>query len=262
MQEHSVRSLRMEGGLRNALARGELQLLYQPQLSLEDGRVVGAEALLRWHNPELGEVMPAEFISVAEDSGLILPIGEWVLRTAIRQMKAWMDDGLAPMIMAINLSAAQFRHAHLPELVTRALADEGLAPEFLELELTEGVAMDDPLAAIAVMDELYACGVRMSIDDFGTGYSSLSYLKRFQVYKLKIDQSFVSDLSADPESKAIVRAVISLADSLGLRTIAEGVETAEQLAFLREFGCHEVQGYYYSRPLLPEDFAEFVRGRS
>jgi EAL domain-containing protein (putative c-di-GMP-specific phosphodiesterase class I) len=206
--------------------------------------------------------MPAEFISVAEDSGLILPIGEWVLRTAIQQMKAWMDAGLAPMIMAINLSAAQFRHAHLPELVTRALADEGLAPEFLELELTESVAMDDPLAAIAVMDELRACGVRMSIDDFGTGYSSLSYLKRFQVYKLKIDQSFVSDLSADPESKAIVRAVISLADSLGMRTIAEGVETEEQLNFLREQGCHEVQGYYYSRPLLPEDFTQFVRGRS
>jgi EAL domain-containing protein (putative c-di-GMP-specific phosphodiesterase class I) len=231
-------------------------------LSLVDGRVVGAEALLRWRNPDLGEVMPAEFISVAEDSGLILPIGEWVLRTAIQQMKAWMDAGLAPMIMAINLSAAQFRHAHLPELVTRALADEGLAPEFLELELTESVAMDDPLAAIAVMDELRACGVRMSIDDFGTGYSSLSYLKRFQVYKLKIDQSFVSDLSADPESKAIVRAVISLADSLGMRTIAEGVETEEQLNFLREQGCHEVQGYYYSRPLLPEDFTQFVRGRS
>jgi diguanylate cyclase (GGDEF)-like protein/PAS domain S-box-containing protein len=262
MQEHSARSLRLEGGLRHALARGELQLFYQPQLSLVDGRVVGAEALLRWRNPDLGEVMPAEFISVAEDSGLILPIGEWVLRTAIQQMKAWMDAGLAPMIMAINLSAAQFRHAHLPELVTRALADEGLAPEFLELELTESVAMDDPLAAIAVMDELRACGVRMSIDDFGTGYSSLSYLKRFQVYKLKIDQSFVSDLSADPESKAIVRAVISLADSLGMRTIAEGVETEEQLNFLREQGCHEVQGYYYSRPLLPEDFTQFVRGRS
>ena len=261
MQEHSARSLRLEGALRHALARGELELLYQPQLALDDGRVVGAEALLRWRNPDLGEVQPAEFIPVAEDSGLILPIGEWVLRTAARQMRTWLDAGTAPEIMAVNLSAVQFRHAHLPELVSRVLAEEGLAAEFLELELTESVAMDDPLAAIAVMDELHARGVRMSIDDFGTGYSSLSYLKRFQVCKLKIDQSFVSDLSADPESKAIVRAVISLARSLGLRTIAEGVETEEQMAFLGNHGCDEVQGYHFSLPLRPEAFDAFVRAR-
>ncbi len=261
MQAHSARSLRLEGALRNAMARGELELLYQPQLALADGRVVGAEALLRWNSPELGAVHPAEFILVAEDSGLILAIGEWVLRTAARQMKAWLDAGVAPAIMAVNLSAVQFRHAHLPDLVARVLAEEGLAANHLELELTESVAMDDPLAAIAVMDELHGRGVRMSIDDFGTGYSSLSYLKRFQVYKLKIDQSFVSDISLDPESKAIVRAVISLAKSLGLRTIAEGVETAEQLAFLREHGCDEVQGYHFSRPLPPGEFAIFVAAR-
>ena len=261
MQEHSARSLRLEGALRHALARGELELFYQPQLALADGRVIGAEALLRWNSAELGVVHPAEFILVAEDSGLILAIGEWVLRTAARQMKAWLDARVAPAIMAVNLSAVQFRHAHLSELVARVLAEEGLAAEHLELELTESVAMDDPLAAIAVMDELHARGVRMSIDDFGTGYSSLSYLKRFEVYKLKIDQSFVSDISVDPESKAIVRAVISLANSLGLRTIAEGVETEEQLAFLRAQGCDEVQGYYFSRPLSAAEFACFVATR-
>lgn len=262
MQEHSARKLRLEGELRHALARGELQMHYQPQFSLKDGQIVGAEALLRWQHPELGAVSPAEFIAVAEDSGLILAIGEWVLRTAVRQMKAWLDGGMKPIVMAVNLSAVQFRHAHLPQRVDEILAEEGLAAEYLELELTESMAMDDPLAAIAVMDDLHSRGIRISIDDFGTGYSSLSYLKRFQLYKLKIDQSFMHDITVDPESKAIVRAIISLADSLGLRTIAEGVETEGQLAFLREQGCHEVQGYYFSRPLPLEEFAAFLRAHS
>jgi EAL domain-containing protein (putative c-di-GMP-specific phosphodiesterase class I) len=204
-------------------------------------------------------VLPAEFIPVAEDSGLILPIGEWVLRAAIHQMKTWTEAGMAPITMAVNLSAAQFRHAQLPDQVARMLAEEGLATECLELELTETAAMDDPLAAIAVMDDLHARGIRMSIDDFGTGYSSLSYLKRFQVYKLKIDQSFVADLASDTESQAIVRAVISLADSLGMQTIAEGVETREQLEFLRGQGCREVQGYFFSRPLTADEFPAYVR---
>ena len=220
--------------------------------------MVGVEALLRWHSGELGEVMPAEFIRVAEDGGLILPIGEWVLRTAVRQMKAWIDAGMDPMIMSVNLSAVQFRHANLPQRVEQILAEEGLPPELLELELTESVAMDDPLAAIAVMDALHARGIRMSIDDFGTGYSSLSYLRRFQVYKLKIDQSFVCDVTEDPEGRAIVQAIISLANSLGLRTIAEGVETEAQLEFLRQQGCQEVQGYYFSRPLPADDLADYV----
>ncbi len=261
MQKHAARKLQLEGALRNALDRGELALHYQPQLTIKDGRIIGAEALLRWQHPELGAVLPAEFIPVAEDSGLILPIGEWVLRTAVRQMKAWLDAGMAPIVMAVNLSAVQFRHANLPERVEQILAEEGLPPRHLEFELTESVAMDDPLAAIAVMDDLHARGIRMSIDDFGTGYSSLSYLKRFQVCKLKIDQSFVQDITVDPEGKAIVRAVISLADSLGLRTIAEGVETEGQLSFLRDQGCEEVQGYYFSKALPPEEFAAFVRGR-
>ncbi|MFZ2540483.1 MAG: PAS domain S-box protein [Gallionella sp.] len=261
MQANSTRRLQLENALRHALELNQLCLHYQPQMSLASGRIIGAEALLRWTHPDFGMVSPAEFIPIAEDSGLILPIGEWVLRTAARQMKSWTDSGLAPMIIAVNLSAVQFRHPNLPELVTLILDEVKLPPQYLELELTEGVAMDDPLGAIAVMDNLHARGIRMSIDDFGTGYSSLSYLKRFKVYKLKIDQSFVRDITDDPEDKAIVSAIISLAGSLGLQTIAEGVETEGQLAFLREQECNEMQGYYFSRPLPAEQFEAFVRGK-
>jgi diguanylate cyclase (GGDEF)-like protein/PAS domain S-box-containing protein len=259
MQARSGRNLQLVNALRHALAANQLQLVYQPQLSMSDGRIIGAEALLRWYHPELGQVSPAEFIPVAEDSGLILPIGEWVLRTAALQVKRWMDEGCAPLIMAVNLSAVQFRHVDLPELVSRILDETGLPPEYLELELTEGVAMHDPQGAIAVMNDLHDRGIRLSIDDFGTGYSSLSYLKKFRVYKLKIDQSFVRDISTDPEDKAIVSAIISMAQRLGMQTIAEGVETAGQLSFLREQGCNEVQGYYYSKPLPVEQFEVFSR---
>jgi len=259
MQERSDRTLQLENALRRVLDLGQLRLHYQPQISLEDDRVIGVEALLRWPHPELGMVAPGDFIPIAEDSGLILPIGEWVLRNAVRQMKAWMDAGLSPMVMAVNLSAVQFRQARLPELVSQILEEFGLPPHCLELELTEGVAMDNPLSAIAVMNDLHERGIRMSIDDFGTGYSSLSYLKRFKVYRLKIDQSFVRDISSDPEDAAIVEAIIGLSGSLGLRTIAEGVETAEQLAFLRSKGCHEVQGYFFSRPMPADQFEVFAR---
>ncbi len=262
MQVHSARSLQLENALRRALERDQLYLHYQPQMSLQHGRIVGAEALLRWQHPELGAVSPAEFIPIAESSGQILQIGEWVLRTAVYQMKSWMDSGLAPMIIAVNLSAVQFRHPNLPELVTQILDEVQLPPQYLELELTEGVAMHDPLGAIAVMDSLHERGIRMSIDDFGTGYSSLSYLKRFKVYKLKIDQSFVRDITDDPEDKAIVSAIIGLANSLGLQTIAEGVETEGQLDFLRAQGCNEVQGYYFSQPLPAEQFEAFARAQS
>jgi diguanylate cyclase (GGDEF)-like protein/PAS domain S-box-containing protein len=258
MQVHSARILQLENALRSALLRDELSLHYQPQVSLESGRIIGAEALLRWKHPDLGHVSPAEFIPIAESSGQILQIGEWVLSNAARQMKSWMEGGMAPMIIGVNLSAVQFRHPNLPEMVTKILDSVQLPAQYLELELTEGVAMDDPLAAITMMDNLHARGVRMSIDDFGTGYSSLSYLKRFKVYKLKIDKSFVRDITDDPEDKAIVNAIISLADSLGLKTIAEGVETEGQLAFLREQGCDEVQGYYYSQPLSADEFEAFM----
>jgi len=219
---------------------------------------VGAEALLRWNHPELGVVSPGEFIPVAENTGQIIAIGEWVLRTAATQMKAWLDQGLPPMLMAVNLSAVQFRQSNLLDVVADILNDVGLPPALLELELTEAVAMKDPLAAVAVMDQLHDRGIRMSIDDFGTGYSSLSYLKRFRVYKLKIDQSFVRDISDDADDRAIVTAIINLASSLGLQTIAEGVETSAQLAFLRLQGCDEVQGYFFSKPLPAPQFEAFV----
>ncbi len=259
MQTRLTRTLQLEGALRHALEHGQLQLHYQPQLSMRDGRVVGAEALLRWQHPELGAVPPAEFIPVAEASGQILPIGEWVLATAAAQMKAWSAMQIAPPVVAVNLSAVQFRHPKLTERVMQILQEAQLAPQLLELELTESVAMGDPLGAIAVMNALHAHGVRMSIDDFGTGYSSLNYLKRFKVCKLKIDQSFVRNLTEDTEDRAIVNSIISLARNLGLKTIAEGVETEGQLAFLREGGCDEVQGYYYARPLPTEAFEAFLR---
>lgn len=259
MQSHSDRNLQLVNTMRHALERNEFHLQYQPQVTLRDGRIIGAEALLRWDHPELGAIPPAEFIPIAEDSGQIIPIGEWVLRTAATQMKQWLDSGLPPMVMAVNLSAVQFRHPNLPDMVARILEETQLAPEYLELELTEAVAMDDPQSAVNVMDKLFAQGIRMSIDDFGTGYSSLSYLKRFKVYKLKIDQSFVRNINDNPEDKAIVTAIINLASSLGMHTIAEGVETASQLAFLRLHGCDEVQGYYFSPPLLAQEFAAYVR---
>lgn len=259
MQERSTRQLELVNALRQALEKQQFELHFQPQISMQTGAVLGAEALLRWRHPVLGNVSPAEFIPVAEDSGLILSIGEWVLRSAVQQWKQWQASGLPDLLIAVNLSAVQFRHLDLPALVTRILEEADMPAASLELELTEGVAMHDPQGAIAVMNNLHDRGVRMSIDDFGTGYSSLSYLKQFKVYKLKIDRSFVRDINSDPEDRAIVSAVISMAKSLGLMTIAEGVETAEQLEFLREQKCDEVQGYFYSRPLPALQFADFVR---
>ncbi|MEO6280000.1 EAL domain-containing protein [Roseateles sp.] len=265
MQAQSARALLLENALRRAQERHQLSLHYQPQFALADDgqtRIVGAEALLRWHHPELGWVSPAEFIPIAETSGLILPIGEWVLREALNQLRRWDDAGLPELSMAVNLSAVQFRHDDLPELVERVLGDVGMPAERLELELTEGAAMDNPSVAITVMNKLHERGVRLAIDDFGTGYSSLSYLKKFRVSKLKIDQSFVRDLTDDAEDRAIVDAVIRMAGALGLQTIAEGVETEGQLAFLHRQGCQAVQGYLFSRPLPAEAFAQFVLART
>jgi EAL domain-containing protein (putative c-di-GMP-specific phosphodiesterase class I) len=228
-------------------------------VALDSGRIIGAEALLRWQHPQLGAVSPAEFIPIAEANGLILPIGEWVLRQALAQARAWIDQGLPPLVVSVNVSAAQFRQAQLPELVGRAVAEAGVPPSCLGLELTEAVAMHNPRNAVKVLDDLAGRGLRISIDDFGTGYSSLSYLKRFKVHTLKIDQSFVQDLGADPEDQQIVIAIVKLAHSLGLRTIAEGVETAQQRDFLRAQGCDEVQGYLVSRPLPAAAFEAFVR---
>jgi len=256
MQQKAARHLQLVNALRYALEREQMHVVYQPQMSLLERRIVGAEALLRWSTPELGTVSPAEFIPAAEESGLIQSIGTWVLRQAVRQARAWLDLGLPPIVMAVNLSAIQFRNRELPALITRILDEEGLPPEYLELELTEAVAAHDPQGAIAIMNELHERGVRMSIDDFGTGFSSLSHLKKFKVYKLKIDQSFVRDISTDAEDKAIVSAIVNMARSLGLKTIAEGVETAEQLAFLRAQQCDEMQGYYFSKPVQPAAFQQ------
>jgi EAL domain-containing protein (putative c-di-GMP-specific phosphodiesterase class I) len=217
------------------------------------------EALLRWQHPQLGDVSPAEFIPIAEDSGQILQIGEWVLRTALSQLKIWRATAFPGLTMAVNLSAIQFRQPQLPELVSRMLSEFQLPPDCLELELTEGVAVDDPHAAVSTMDQLHARGVRMSMDDFGTGYSSLSQLKRFQIFKLKIDQSFVRDLGNDTNDRAIVSAIIRMAQALGMRTTAEGVETAGQLSFLREQGCDEAQGYHFSKPLSAPELEAFMR---
>jgi diguanylate cyclase (GGDEF)-like protein/PAS domain S-box-containing protein len=232
MQSHTERMLVLEGAMRQALELGQFYLNYQPQLSADGRKVIGVEALLRWSHPELGMVSPAEFIPLAESNGQIIPIGTWVLRTAVQQLRAWLDSGLHPIVMAVNLSAVQFRHSNLPALVSQILEEFQLPPEYLELELTESVTMANPQTAIDVMDDLHARGVRMSIDDFGTGYSSLSYLKKFKVYKLKIDQSFVRDIATDADDRAIVTAIVQMAHSVGFVAIAEGVETPAQQEFL------------------------------
>lgn len=261
MQTHSNRVMRLDSALRKALARNQFQLMYQPQIEIATGLIIGAEALLRWHHPELGQISPAEFIPIAEDNGQIIPIGEWVLHTAALQAKAWLQNNAPPFLIAVNLSAIQFRQPNLPQRVLEILQETGLPPQHLELELTERIAMDDPVAAIEIITHLREQGIRLSIDDFGTGYSSLSQLKRFQVYKLKIDQSFVRDMTEDPEDRAIVQTIITMAHSLGLITIAEGVENAEQLALLQEMGCEESQGYFTGRPMSAEAFGALLQAQ-
>ena len=261
MQAHSVRALQLENALRRALERQQFTLHFQPQVCIATRQVLGVEALLRWQHPELGAVSPGEFIPIAEDSGQILAIGEWVLRTALTQMHDWHAQGLALPSMSVNLSAVQFREPRLPELITRILEETGVAPSALELELTEGVAMEDPRSAIATMRELHARGVRLSIDDFGTGYSSLSQLKQFPVSTLKIDQSFVRDLDNGPSDKAIVSAIIRMAQALGMQTVAEGVETRGQFDFLHAQGCHQAQGYYCGRPQPAEQLQALLQAR-
>ena len=248
MQQRSARQLQLESALRRAIERNELLLHYQPQLDADGVQLVGVEALLRWKHPEFGFVSPGEFIPLAETSGQIVAIGEWVLRTAVAQLQTWIAAGVPPMVVAVNLSAVQFRHPGLIAAVTRALEDSGLPAKYLELELTESVTAN-PAAATAVMDALHGLGVRLSLDDFGTGFSSLNYLKRFPLHTLKIDQSFVRDIDTDPDDRAIVRAVIQLARALNLKTIAEGVETDAQHQFLRHEGCDMMQGYRFCRPI-------------
>ena len=239
--------LMMEGKLRRAIEREELCLNYQPQIDLATGKIIGAEALVRWRNADIGAVSPDKFIPLAEETDLILSIGEWVMRKACTQNKEWFDAGLPPIKVSVNVSARQLSQINLPEMTARILRDTGLESQYLGLEVTESVVMQNVEAVIATMGELRAMGVELSIDDFGTGYSSLAYLKRFPVSRLKIDQSFVRDIATDPDDAAITQAVVSLGHSLGLKVIAEGVETEEQLEFLRKRGCDEAQGNYYSK---------------
>ena len=251
MSAEIVRRVSTESDLRRALERQEFVVHYQAQLDSETWRITGAEALIRWRHPVRGLVPPLEFISVAEDTGLIVPIGEWVLREACRDNKAWQDAGFPPLTVTVNLSALQFKQANLVGMIAGVLSETGLDPNYLELEITEGTTIHDPEFAASVIRELREMGVRISIDDFGTGYSSLNYLKRFRIDRLKIDRSFIDELTTDSNDAAIATAVIAMAHSLGLGVVAEGVETAEQLAFLVNEGCDVFQGYLIGRP-VPE----------
>jgi diguanylate cyclase (GGDEF)-like protein/PAS domain S-box-containing protein len=258
MNAHIEQKLALLEGLRGALDDNQFRLVYQPKVDLRSGRVFGVEALVRWEHPEHGVIGPDRFIPLAEESGMIVALGEWVLRTACAQNRAWQDAGLAPLCISVNVSPRQFEEQQLVPRVARALADSGLAAEWLELEVTEGVIMRDLQGAVAKMAELRAMGVSLSIDDFGTGYSSLSALKSFPISTLKIDKSFVRDLGRSEGDEAIASSIIGLAHRLKLRVIAEGVETEQQRSFLRENGCDEMQGYLFSRPLPPEQLLKLL----
>jgi diguanylate cyclase (GGDEF)-like protein/PAS domain S-box-containing protein len=258
MNVRAVERQSIEGNLRFALERNEFVMHYQPKIDLKTGGITGVEALVRWQHPERGLVGPLQFISVAEDCGLMLPIGKWVLRESCRQAKAWQDAGLPPIEVAVNVSSVEFRNDQFLESVSTILKETGLEPRYLELELTESVLMQHAEFSVPVLQKLRAMGVRLAIDDFGTGYSSLSYLRQFPIDTLKVDQSFIHEINEDTDEATIISAVINMGCRLKHRVIAEGVETAEQLAFLRAHGCDEGQGYYFSRPMPPRETAKLL----
>ena len=260
MNVNAAGRLGMEMELRHALVRDEFELHFQPQLNVRTGEVVGMEALIRWNNQTLGRVSPADFIPLAEDTGLIVPIGEWILRAACKQCKAWERAGLSPFLVSVNIAAPQFRRSNLLQLVSTVLTEYDLDSRWLGLEITESSIMKHAEQTIKTLLDLREIGVAISIDDFGTGYSSLSYLKRFPVNKIKVDQSFVRDIGSDPNDAAIVSAVIAMSKQLGIRTVAEGVETAEQLAFLARLDCDEYQGYLFSKPIPGAEVLPLIQG--
>jgi len=262
MNTQVVERLTLEKSLRSALQKKELFLMYQPQMDIATGRVTGLEALLRWQHPELGLVPPDKFIRIAEHSGMIVPIGEWVLRTACSQARQWQEEGLPAVTVAVNVSAVQFRRQGFCDFIREVLAETGLAPQYLELELTESLLLANADVMLSVVQELKAIGLTLAIDDFGTGYSSFAYLRQFRVSKLKIDRLFVRDVAVNPDDAAITTAIISMAKSLSLKVIAEGVEDEAQLSFLRAHQCDEIQGYYFSRPLAVDKVADSLRGAS
>jgi diguanylate cyclase (GGDEF)-like protein len=261
MSTEAERRVILEHGFRRALKRREFILYYQPQVDMESGHIVGAEALVRWQHPEFGLVGPVDFIPIAEKTGLIIPMGQWVLERACEQTKAWQKAGLQRLSIAVNLSARQFQQQDMVKMIAQVLKQTRLDPNYLELEITESYAMQNADFTIAVLRDLKKMGVRVSIDDFGTGYSSLSYLKQFPIDTLKIDRSFVRDLSAVTSDAAIAEAVIALAHSLKLVVVAEGVETREQLAILKRHGCDRMQGYLFSPPVPADQFEKLIKER-
>ena len=260
MNIQAAERLTLESGLRLALDKNQLFLVYQPQMEIATGRIIGLEALLRWQHPELGLVPPDKFIRIAENSGMILPIGEWVLTAACLQARKWQLEGLPAVSVAVNVSAVQIRQKGFCELVRRILHETGLAPQYLELELTESLLLANADLVLSVVQELGALGLKLAIDDFGTGYSSFSYLKQFRASKLKIDRSFITEVAVQADDAAIAAAIISMAKSLNLRVIAEGVEDEAQMSFLRAHQCDEIQGYYFSKPLRVDQVADKLRG--
>jgi diguanylate cyclase (GGDEF)-like protein/PAS domain S-box-containing protein len=259
MNAMAVERLALENSLRLALEKSEFFLVYQPQMDMVSGTITGLEALLRWQHPELGLVPPDKFIRIAENCGLIAPIGEWVVKTACRQAQKWQEDGIALLPVAVNVSAVQFRQENFCKVIKRLLEETGLLPQYLELELTEGLLLANADVASSVLQDLKALGVKLAIDDFGTGYSSFSYLRQFQVTKLKIDHSFIRDVAVSPSDAAITAAIIGMAKSLNLKVIAEGVETEAQMSFLRQHQCDEIQGYYFSQPLTVDKITDKLR---
>lgn len=259
MDTHGKGRLAMESALYRALEKKEFLLHYQPQFDMNGTQMTGVEALVRWSPPESGMISPGAFIPILEETRLIVSVGEWILRTACAQNRQWQDAGLPPVRVAVNLSAIQFQQADLVQTVIKVLQETGLSPEYLELEITENIAVHNEEAVIAILDELRAIGIQIAIDDFGTGYSSLSYLKRFPIDKLKIDQSFVRDYKEGTHDDGIVRAIIGMGHNLNLKVIAEGVETQQQADFLQRNGCDEVQGYFYGKPMAADDLAVLMR---
>ncbi|HUL97682.1 MAG TPA: EAL domain-containing protein [Usitatibacter sp.] len=262
MHRAAARRLQLEMALREALPRGEFMVQYQPRVDVRSGSITGFEALLRWRHPEMGVLAPAEFIPVLEDTDLIIPVGEWVLRTVCRQIAQWQAQGLAAHPVGVNLSMRQFRLLDIDKAVARVIEEEGVPASLVELELTESLLMDDPERAAGALDNLRRFGVRLAVDDFGTGYSSLAYLKRFPIGALKIDRAFISDVAHNAEDAAIARAMINLGHILGLKVVAEGVETPAQLEFLRAHGCDEMQGFLFSGALCAREIDALLAAQS
>jgi len=259
MNSKASEMLALESSLHQALERGEFVIYYQPQVNTSTGKITRMEALLRWQHPDLGLVSPGTFIPLAEENGLIVPIGEWVLRTACAQNKAWQVMGLPPLRVAVNISSRQFQQPNFLSIVAQVLQEIELEPQYLELEITETTVMQDANFTRTILRELQQIGIYVAMDDFGTGYSSLSYLKKFPFHTIKIDQYFIRDLSFDSHDRAIVTAIIALGRGLGLTVVAEGVETQEQLYCLQSLQCEEMQGYLFSRPLSIEKATELLR---